>query len=649
MKDGKDDDSGKSSMTVAEYVAEALATAGVELVFGGHGGAVIALVNAIERHPKLTWVCMKNENNASLAAAAQAKLTGRLSCCLATSGPGATNLTTGLVAAVKDGVRVICITGMKHSWKVGYADFQDCNQTEIFRAGGVDNSYTILHKNSVVPLMRNSIACAYEKYTAVHVAIPVDIQTQELITLKPGETARAVFQEIHRFTSILPASTRYQRTKVVPSSHSLDVASESIVNKEALRGGRRRIIIAVGSLAVGTGVHVLRLAEALNAPVVAKLDGKGIVDESHPLYLGVLGIFGNPGLEAAKTIVQTSDLVVNVGVNECTELLAGSDGLQRRAMISIMPSANAASKNIGWQTEHDLYGNICGICEELCGRIDTLMAKHPEAANTWDDGSQHYTRKSKRDKNDPKSQKAWDYFLSGSWRQRQDGDTPADAVKSTGKQLRARDSTARFSIVEESASSYCHPMSVFAALGDLLSAEDIVAVDTGDSTLWSSLGLCLTKGQRVLADLSLGTMGYSLCAGVAASLTHPTAKVVVIVGDGALQMTVGELGMVAQNNVQSLIVIVVNNGVLGRVHFGFDQVLGDKVSNPDFMLLAKAYHGDGARITNEGEILPVLTQAMHSKGLFIVEVVEDPDLAAPMATLVPDVNYFDHERAECDE
>eukprot|EP00894_Picocystis_sp_ML_P005237 jgi/Pico_ML_1/55754/g1399.t1 len=97
------------SLTVAEYVAEALVSAGVTHVFGGHGGTVIPLINAICAHPNLEWIYMRNENSASLAAAAQAKLTGKLSCCVATSGPGATNLTTGLVAAAKD--KVVCIVG----------------------------------------------------------------------------------------------------------------------------------------------------------------------------------------------------------------------------------------------------------------------------------------------------------------------------------------------------------------------------------------------------------------------------------------------------------------------------------------------------------------------------------------------------------
>ena len=82
---------------VCDVVAESLHRMGVTHIYGGHGGAVIPLVSSIVKHPGLTWVYTRNEANASLSAAAYAKLTGRLGVCLATSGPGASNLTTGLI------------------------------------------------------------------------------------------------------------------------------------------------------------------------------------------------------------------------------------------------------------------------------------------------------------------------------------------------------------------------------------------------------------------------------------------------------------------------------------------------------------------------------------------------------------------------
>ena len=98
---------------VCDVVAESLFRMGVSHVYGGHGGAVIPLVSSIVKHPGLTWVYTRNEANASLAAAAYAKLTGRMGVCIATSGPGASNLTTGLIDAVQDRVPMLALTGMQ--------------------------------------------------------------------------------------------------------------------------------------------------------------------------------------------------------------------------------------------------------------------------------------------------------------------------------------------------------------------------------------------------------------------------------------------------------------------------------------------------------------------------------------------------------
>eukprot|EP00906_Rhabdomonas_costata_P026959 RCo038373 len=145
-------------ITVAQMVAQALYEAGVTHVFGGHGGTVVPLINAIVAHPGLKWVYTRNEAGASLAAAAMAKYKDRLSCCLATSGPGASNLTTGLIDAALDHVPVLALTGMRSRWDVGHTEFQDIDQTALFAAAGVGFSHSVVHSKEAVPLLRNAIS-----------------------------------------------------------------------------------------------------------------------------------------------------------------------------------------------------------------------------------------------------------------------------------------------------------------------------------------------------------------------------------------------------------------------------------------------------------------------------------------------------------
>jgi 2-succinyl-5-enolpyruvyl-6-hydroxy-3-cyclohexene-1-carboxylate synthase len=123
---------------ISQWIANAIADTGCRVVYGGHGGALVPLVNAVCAHPDLTWVCARNEHDAATMAAAHAKLTGGLGVVIATSGPGATNLTTGLMEAYMDRVSLLAITGMKPTAQLGYAEFQDVNQSRIFAGAGIE-------------------------------------------------------------------------------------------------------------------------------------------------------------------------------------------------------------------------------------------------------------------------------------------------------------------------------------------------------------------------------------------------------------------------------------------------------------------------------------------------------------------------------
>lgn len=156
---------------------------------------------------------MRNEGCAALAACAHAKLTGGIGCCLATSGPGATNLTTGLACAVKDDLRVLCITGLKPTSKMGHADFQDVKQSSIFHAAGVQFSMDVTCAEACLPLLRNAISTAWHDRTAAHLAIPCDVHTMEAPYLPKeldlGLRGGDLFKAVHTKTKVRPAKERF--------------------------------------------------------------------------------------------------------------------------------------------------------------------------------------------------------------------------------------------------------------------------------------------------------------------------------------------------------------------------------------------------------------------------------------------------------
>jgi acetolactate synthase-1/2/3 large subunit len=118
---------------------------------GGHGGAIVPLVDAIVEHLTLTWVYARNEHDAAIMAAAHAKLTGGLGVVIATSGPGATNLVTGLMETVLDGVALLAITGLKPTAVLGYSEFQDVDQSRLFSAAGLEWSKDATSSEAAYP------------------------------------------------------------------------------------------------------------------------------------------------------------------------------------------------------------------------------------------------------------------------------------------------------------------------------------------------------------------------------------------------------------------------------------------------------------------------------------------------------------------
>ena len=270
-------------VTVSDWVANAIADSGCYIVYGGHGGALVPLVDAVCKHPRLTWVYTRNEHDAATMAAAHAKVTGGLGVVIATSGPGATNLVTGLMEALLDGNSLLAITGLKPTAQLGYAEFQDVDQSRLFAGAGIEWSKNAASVSGVIPLLRDAVSTALYNRTCTHLAIPVDLQAAvSPLPIKPFCAAMAYLQMQAQHQTV-----------------DEDVLDDTACRLIGIAGqARPRVIICVGLRACyvdGISDAILKLAEAINAPVLTRLDAKGAVDESHPLAFGVVGIHGKPG------------------------------------------------------------------------------------------------------------------------------------------------------------------------------------------------------------------------------------------------------------------------------------------------------------------------------------------------------------------
>jgi len=188
---------------------------------------------------------------------------------------------------------------------------------------------------------------------------------------------------------------------------------------------------------------------------------------------------------------------------------------------------------------------------------------------------------------------------------------------------------------------FCHPGRVLHMLGPKLGKDATVCVDVGDVTLWVSLCMALDKpGQRLLASMRMGTMGYSVCSAIAAwTLRGQEGQhIVAVAGDGGVQMSINELGTAQQLGARFLLIVLVNKK-LGRVANEVWGKPGDpppggcEITAPDFCKLAAAYGGTGIRLASSepSKIEAALDKALACKGVCVLEVIQDPDVKPFMA------------------
>ncbi|QOH79846.1 acetolactate synthase 2 catalytic subunit [Plesiomonas shigelloides] len=272
-----------SQRTGAQWVVEALRAQGVETVFGYPGGAIMPVYDALYDGGVEHLLC-RHEQGAAMAAIGYARASGRVGVCIATSGPGATNLITGLADALLDSVPMVAITGQVASPLIGTDAFQEVDVLGLSLAC-TKHSFLVRRPEELTSVLAEAFRVASSgRPGPVLVDIPKDIQ---LMTIRPQPLAVADAPQ--------------------PSCPSSALAQA----QQLLQAAQRPMLYVGGGVALAGAVaqlNALLLHSAM--PSVATLKGLGAVDPHHPYYLGMLGMHGS---KAANLAVQQCDLLLVVG------------------------------------------------------------------------------------------------------------------------------------------------------------------------------------------------------------------------------------------------------------------------------------------------------------------------------------------------
>jgi len=277
--------------TGAEIVWEVLRREGVEVVFGVPGGAIMPTYDLRATYG-IHHVLMRHEQAAAHAADGYARATGRVGVALATSGPGATNLTTGIANAMLDSIPLVCITGQVHAQLLGTDAFQEADITGI-TLPITKHGYLVTDVNDLGPALHEAFSVARSgRPGPVLVDLPKDVQ------IATGE--------------YIPPEL------LAPSSAAPGTADEGDLN-EALGeltsmiddAERPVVLCGHGIVASGSGKRLLQLAEQADLPTAVTLLGKSAFPETHPLALGMMGMHGTV---AANFAIQRADLLIALGM-----------------------------------------------------------------------------------------------------------------------------------------------------------------------------------------------------------------------------------------------------------------------------------------------------------------------------------------------
>ena len=544
----------------ARILLETLKRLGVTDIFGYPGGAVIPIYNEIYDFEGINHYLARHEQGAAHEADGYARASGKCGVCLATSGPGATNLVTGIMTAHMDSIPLLAITGQVCSHLLGKDAFQESDIVGI--------TMPVTKNNYLVKDIRDMIRTVKEAYYLATTGRPgpvlVDITRDAQLDVISYEEFEAIFNE--------PISIEGYDPNYIGHPKQIKKAID------LLKGAKRPLIIAGHGVLLSNATEELyKLATTCQVPVVNTLLGLGSFPGEHQLSLGMLGMHGTV---YANYAVNEADVVLALGIRFDDRIAGVPKEFCKDATIihvDIDPAEIGKNKLIDVPIVGDLKHVLNEINHELT----------PQTHDSWLERIRE-------------------------WRE----EYPIRVRPHEGNSLL--------------------PQKVIQEIDNIVKGNAIVVTDVGQHQMWASQFITFSKPNTIITSGGAGTMGFGLPAAIGAQVAQPDKKVVLITGDGGLQMNSQELLLLKAYNIPVKVVII-NNGFLGMVRQWqelFNQrrySFVDLEVNPDFETLAKAYGVQGVTLSTIEELRSQLRDLILSDEPVVINcVVEREENVFPM-------------------
>jgi acetolactate synthase I/II/III large subunit len=534
-------------ITAAEALVRCLEKENVEVIFGYPGGANLPVYDALCCSSRIKHVLVRHEQGAAHAADGYARVTGKVGVCMATSGPGATNLVTGIANAYMDSIPLIAITGQVPTTQIGTDAFQEVDITGI-TLPITKHNYLVKDPNKLPGIIKN----------AFHIAS----------TGRPGPVLIDLPKDVaqSRIEFKYPASVRLRGYKPTYRGHPTRITEIAGLIKHF----KRPVIYAGGGiLSSHAADELLLLAEKISAPVTNTFMGLASFPGDHPLFLGMLGLHGT---RYANLAVTECDLLLGLGARFDDRVTMHIKSFAPEAtVIHIDIDPAEIGKNV--LTHYPLVGDVKLILKALVQQLDQI------------DRSSWLSRI-----RELKEQYPLSYSKEGGLK----------------------------------------PQFVIEQLSRLTKGNAIIATDVGQHQMWVAQYYRFTDPRTLVSSGGLGTMGFGLPAAIGACIGRPGQQVILVTGDGSIQMTIQELATMMEQELP-LKILILNNQALGMVrqlqqfycegrHFAVDFKF-----QPDFVQLARAYGISGYTLQTEEDVINLLPQALSEPGPALINCMVPRD------------------------
>ena len=570
-------------MIASELLMELLLEQGVDLVFGYPGGAVLHIYDALYKYSdRIRHIITAHEQGAAHAADGYARVTGKTGVVMATSGPGATNLVTGIAAAYMDSVPMVAITGNVGTGLIGRDSFQ-----EVYIAGIAlpitKHNFVVRSAEELAPVIRAAFKIAQEgRKGPVLVDIPRDV-SEALISgvphnhpgpgRLPQETSATPSTEGNHLQPPVerrqfPSVEGWPQAGVVVRSTDLSQAAQALNNaKQPL------VFFGGGAQSSNAGDALRALCVKGDIPAAHTLMAAGVLRWDALYNLGLAGMHGSI---SANRAISDADVLLIVGSRLSDRIAPGFARFAPRAVkihIDIDPAE--LGKNI--PLDIALEGDAGAVLEQLLPLVEE------------------------------KARPDWRARID-SWRAQDD--TPADD------------------------SMRLKPHQIMQAVGDIAGEDAIYVTDVGQHQLWAAQYIRHVRPRSFLTSGGLGAMGYGYGAAIGAACAASPAgnarPVVHITGDGSFHMNLNEACTAVSYNLP-VISIIMNNNALGMVRQWQDNSFGHRHSatepqrHTDYIKLADGFGLQGYRCHDLKQLKEAFAKALQLKAPVWIECLIDKE------------------------